>query len=194
MAKQTWKPGNMVYPLPAAMVSVGDKSGNANIITIAWTGTICTNPPMLYISVRPERYSYNMIRESGEFVVNLTTEALIKATDYCGVRSGRDVDKWKEAKLTPGKANELQYAPVIEESPVNIECKVKEVKELGSHHMFIAEVVSVQVDDKYMNETGKFGLNETGLIAYSHGQYLQLGKELGTFGYSIRKKPKKGKK
>ena len=194
MAKQTWKPGNMVYPLPAAMVSVWDKNGNTNIITIAWTGTICTNPAMLYISVRPERYSYNMIRESGEFVVNLTTEALIKATDYCGVRSGRDVDKWKEAKLTPGKANELQYAPVIEESPVNIECKVKEVKELGSHHMFIAEVVSVQVDDKYMNETGKFCLNETGLIAYSHGQYLQLGKELGTFGYSVRKKPKKSKK
>lgn len=194
MAKQTWKPGNMVYPLPAAMVSVGDKNGNMNIITIAWTGTICTNPAMLYISVRPERYSYHMIRESGEFVVNLTTEALIKATDYCGVRSGRDVDKWKEAKLTPGKANELQYAPVIEESPVNIECKVKEVKELGSHHMFIAEVVSVQVDDKYMNETGKFCLNETGLIAYSHGQYLQLGKELGTFGYSVRKKTKKSKK
>ena len=194
MAKQTWKPGNMVYPLPAAMVSVGDKNGNTNILTIAWTGTICTNPAMLYISVRPERYSYNMIRESGEFVVNLTTEALVKATDYCGVRSGRDVDKWKEAKLTPGKANELKYAPVIEESPVNIECKVKEVKELGSHHMFIAEVVSVQVDDKYMNETGKFCLNETGLIAYSHGQYLQLGKELGTFGYSVRKKMKKSKK
>lgn len=194
MAKQTWKPGNMVYPLPAAMVSVGDESGNTNIITIAWTGTICTNPAMLYISVRPERYSYHIIRESGEFVVNLTTEALIKATDYCGVRSGRDVNKWKETKLTPGKANELQYAPVIEESPVNIECKVKEVKELGSHHMFIAEVVSVQVDDKYMNETGKFCLNETGLIAYSHGQYLQLGKELGTFGYSVRKKPKKSKK
>ena len=194
MAKQTWKPGNMVYPLPAAMVSVGDKNGNMNIITIAWTGTICTNPAMLYISVRPERYSYHMIRESGEFVVNLTTEALIKATDYCGVRSGRDVNKWKETKLTPGKANELQYAPVIEESPVNIECKVKEVKELGSHHMFIAEVVSVQVDDKYMNETGKFCLNETGLIAYSHGQYLQLGKELGTFGYSVRKKTKKSKK
>lgn len=194
MAKQTWKAGNMVYPLPAVMVSAGDKEGNINIITVAWTGTICTNPAMLYISVRPERYSYNMIRESGEFVVNLTTEALVKATDYCGVRSGRDVDKWKEAKLTPGKANELQYAPIIVESPVNIECKVKEVKELGSHHMFIAEVVSVQVDDKYMNETGKFCLNETGLIAYSHGQYLQLGKELGTFGYSIKKKTKKRRK
>ncbi|MBQ8559125.1 MAG: flavin reductase family protein [Tyzzerella sp.] len=191
MAKQTWKPGNMVYPLPAVMVSVGDKEGNTNIITIAWTGTICTNPAMLYISVRPERYSYNMIRESGEFVVNLTTEALAKVTDYCGVRSGRDVDKWKETGLTQGKANELAYAPIIEECPVNIECKVTEVKELGSHHMFMAEVVSVQVDDKYLDESGKFCLNETGLLAYSHGEYLGLGEKLGTFGYSVKKKTKK---
>ena len=191
MAKQTWKPGNMVYPLPAAMVSVGDKNGNTNIITIAWTGTICTNPAMLYISVRPERYSYNMIKESGEFVVNLTTEQLVKATDYCGVRSGRDVDKWKETGLTPGKANELSYAPIIDECPVNIECKVTEVKELGSHHMFMAEVVSVQVDDKYLDETGKFCLNETGLLAYSHGEYLGLGEQIGTFGYSVKKKIKR---
>lgn len=191
MAKQTWKPGNMVYPLPAVMVSAGDKAGNTNIITIAWTGTICTNPAMLYISVRPERYSYDMIRESGEFVVNLTTEALAKVTDYCGVRSGRDVDKWKETGLTPGKANELSYAPIIEECPVNIECKVTEVKELGSHHMFMAEVVSVQVDDKYLDETGKFCLNETGLLAYSHGEYLGLGEQIGTFGYSVKKKAKK---
>lgn len=188
MAKQTWKPGNMVYPLPAVMVSVGDKEGKTNIITVAWVGTICTNPAMLYISVRPERYSYDMIRESGEFVVNLTTEALVKATDYCGVRSGRDVDKWKETGLTKGKANELSYAPVIEESPVNIECKVTEVKELGSHHMFMAEVVSVQVSDEYMNETGKFCLNETGLIAYSHGEYRSLGEQIGTFGSSVKKK------
>lgn len=194
MAKQTWKPGNMVYPLPAVMVSVGDKEGNANIITIAWTGTICTNPAMLYISVRPERYSYKMIRESGEFVVNLTTEALAKATDYCGVRSGRDVDKWKEMNLTKGTANELEYAPIIEECPVNIECKVEEVKELGSHHMFIARVVGVQVDDSYLDENGKFCLNETGLLAYSHGEYMSLGKQIGTFGYSVKKKTKKQKK
>ena len=191
MAKQTWKPGNMVYPLPAVMVSAGDKAGNTNIITIAWTGTICTNPAMLYISVRPERYSYDMIRESGEFVVNLTTEALAKVTDYCGVRSGRDVDKWKETGLTPGKANERSYAPIIDECPVNIECKVTEVKELGCHHMFMAEVVSVQVDDKYLDETGKFCLNETGLLAYSHGEYLGLGEQIGTFGYSVKKKIKR---
>lgn len=194
MAKQTWKPGNMLYPLPAVMASVGDKEGNTNIITIAWTGTICSNPPMLYISVTPNRFSHHMIKETGEFVVNLTTEALAKATDYCGVRSGRDVDKWKEAGLTPGKANELTYAPIIEESPVNIECKVKEVKELGSHHMFIAEVVSVQVDEEYIDETGKFCLNDTGLIAYSHGQYKALGEELGGFGHSVKKKVKKNKK
>ncbi len=193
MAKQIWKAGNMVYPLPAVMVSVGDKAGNTNIITIAWTGTICTNPAMLYISVRPERHSYSMIRESGEFVVNLTTENLVKATDYCGVRSGRDVDKWKETNLTRGKATELYYAPTIEECPVNIECKVEEVKELGSHHMFIAKVAAVQVDEKYMDETGKFCLNNTGLMAYSHGEYQKLGGKIGSFGYSIKKKSKKNK-
>lgn len=191
MAKQTWKPGNMIYPLPAVMVSCGDKAGNTNIITIAWTGTICTNPAMLYISVRPERHSYQMIKESGEFVVNLTTDKLVKQTDYCGVKSGRDVDKFKETKLTRGKANELQYAPIIEESPVNIECKLERIEELGSHHMFIAKVVSVQVDEAYLNETGKFCLNDTGLIAYSHGEYRTLGEPLGTFGYSIKKKTKK---
>ncbi len=188
MAKQTWKPGNMVYPLPAAMVSVGTADGKTNILTIAWTGTICTNPAMLYISVRPERYSYGMIKESGEFVVNLTTEALAKATDYCGVRSGKDIDKWKETGLTKGKAKELRFAPIIEECPVNIECRVTEVKELGSHDMFIAEVVSVQVSEEYLDESGKFCLNETGLMAYSHGTYMSLGKEIGTFGYSVKKK------
>ena len=188
MAKIQWKPGNMVYPLPAAMVSVGTADGRTNIITIAWTGTICTNPAMLYISVRPERYSYDMIKESGEFVLNLTTETLAKATDYCGVRSGKDVDKWKETGLTKGKANALSYAPIIEECPVNIECRVTEVKELGSHHMFLAEVVSVQVSEKYLDESGKFCLNDTGLMAYSHGTYMSLGKEIGTFGYSVKRK------
>lgn len=201
MGKQIWKPGNMVYPLPAVMVSTADREGNDNIITVAWTGTVCTNPAMLYISVRPERYSYHMLRESGEFVVNLTTEKLAKATDWCGVRSGRDFDKWKEMHLTRGKAEKLTYAPIIQESPVNIECKVTEVQELGSHHMFLAKVGAVQVDESYMNETGKFELNDTQLLAYSHGEYYALGKKLGTFGYSVRKqtagekkKNKKGKK
>lgn len=188
MAKQTWKPGNMLYPLPAVMVSAGDKEGNTNIITIAWTGTICSDPAMVFISVRPERHSYKMILESGEFVINLTTEELAYATDYCGVRSGRDVDKWEEMKLTKGSANALSYAPTIQECPVNIECKVEEVKELGSHHMFIAKVVSVQVDESYMDETGKFCLNDTGLMAYSHGEYHKLGEAIGRFGYSVKKK------
>lgn len=178
----------MLYPLPVVMVSAADKSGRKNIITVAWTGTICTSPPMLYISVRPERYSYGMIRETGEFVVNLTTEKLCRAADWCGVKSGRDVDKWAEMGLTPVKAEKLSYAPLIEESPVNIECRVTEVKELGSHHMFLAEVAAVQVDDAYLTESGSFELNETGLAAYSHGTYLGLGDVLGSFGYSVRKK------
>lgn len=189
MSKQTWKPGNMVYPLPAVMVSTADKAGNANILTIAWTGTVCTNPAMVYISVRPERYSYHMIKESGEFVINLTTEQLVRATDYCGVRSGKDVDKWKECRLTQGRSVSLEYAPVIAEAPVNIECKVRSVQELGSHHMFLAEVTAVQADERYLDANGKFELNKTGLLAYSHGEYLGLGKKLGTFGYSVRKKP-----
>ena len=194
MSKQLWKPGNMLYPLPAVMVSVGNKQGETNIITVAWTGTICTNPAMVYISVRPERYSYQMIKESGEFVINLTTEKLVKATDYCGVKSGRDVDKWKEMNLHQVKAETLEYSPLILESPVNIECKVVEIKELGSHHMFLANVTAVHADEAYLNEQIKFELNNTGLLAYSHGEYLGLGKKLGTFGYSIRKKAKKNKK
>lgn len=189
MGKLTWKPGNMLYPLPAVMVSTGDRKGNTNIITVAWTGTICSDPAMLYISVRKERYSHHMLKESGEFTVNLTTKELADATDYCGVKSGRDVDKWKEMKLTRGKANELLYAPIIEECPVNIECRVTEVKELGSHDMFLAEVVSVQVSEEYMDENGRFDLNGTGLMAYSHGTYMELGNPIGTFGYSVRKKP-----
>lgn len=187
MEKQIWKPGNMLYPLPAVMVSTADTKGEDNIITVAWTGTVCTDPAMLYISVRPERYSYHMLRESGEFAVNLTTERLAKATDWCGVRSGRDVDKWKEMKLTRGKAERLIYAPVIEECPVNIECRVTEVKELGSHHMFLAEVLAVQAGERYMRDSGKFELNQTGLLAYSHGEYFTLGKDLGRFGFSVKK-------
>lgn len=194
MSKETWKPGNMLYPLPAVMVSVGDKVGKKNILTIAWTGTICTNPAMVYISVKPERHSYQMIKETGEFVINLTTEKLAKATDYCGVRSGRDTDKWKETGLTAVKAEYLMYAPLIEECPVCIECSVTEVKELGSHHMFLAEVKAVHVDDSYMNDRNKFELNKTGLLAYSHGEYLGLGKKIGTFGYSVKKKNKKKNK
>ncbi len=193
MAKQEWKPGNMLYPLPAVMVSVADAEGHYNIITVAWAGTVCTNPPMLSISVRPERYSYHMIKETGEFVVNLTTESLAYATDYCGVRSGRDVDKFQEMKLTPEAASKVK-APLIKESPVNIECKVKQVLELGSHHMFVAEVVGVHVDEIYMNEKNKFELSKAKPMVYSHGEYYGIGKLLGTFGYSVRKKNTKGKK
>lgn len=193
MSKTSFKPGNMVYPLPAVMVSCGDIDGESNIITVAWTGTICTNPPMAYISVRPERYSYNMIKNSGEFVINLTNNQLIKATDFCGVRSGRDTDKWNECHLTKTKATTVK-CPLIDEAPVNIECKVKEIKELGSHHMFIADVTAVHADDRYMDENKSFHLNESGLIAYSHGSYFELGRQLGTFGYSVRKKKTNRKK
>ncbi len=187
MAKQIWKPGNMLYPLPVVMVSVRDKKGNDNIITVAWAGTVCTNPPMVSISVRPERHSYQMIKESGEFVINLVTKDLVFATDYCGVKSGRDVDKFKEMKLKKEKAEKVAAA-LIAQSPVNLECRVTECKELGSHHMFVAEIVSVHIDEKYMDEKGKFHLNETGLVTYSHGEYFALGKRLGSFGYSVKKK------
>lgn len=193
MAKQFWKPGNMLYPVPPVMVSCARENEKPNIITVAWAGTINTNKPMLSISVRPERYSYDIIKETGEFVVNLTTKDLVFATDYCGVRSGRDVDKFKELRLTPCESQVVK-APGIAESPVNIECKVVEIKEMGSHHMFIAEVVGVQVDDKYMDEKGKFHLNSANLITYSHGEYYELGKKLGRFGYSVQKKKTHKKK
>ena len=193
MAKQTWKAGNMLYPLPAVMVSVADKEGNHNIITIAWAGTICTNPPMISISVRPERYSYHMIEETGDFVVNLTTEELAYATDYCGVKSGREVDKFKELHLTAEKADHVQ-APLIKECPVNIECKVVKKEELGSHHMFLAEVKAVHVDEAFMDEKNRFALEKTNPIVYVHGEYYSLGNLLGTFGYSIRKPGKDKKK
>lgn len=188
MGKQIWKAGNMLYPLPAVMVSTGNKSGRTNILTVAWTGTVCTNPPMVYISVRPERYSYPMIEETREFVINLTTEKLAGAVDYCGVRSGRETDKWRACSLTAKKASSLSWAPIIAESPVNIECKVTEKKELGSHHMFLAQVQAVQVEESYLNSKNKLELNRTGLIVYSHGEYLNLGNILGTFGYSVRRK------
>lgn len=186
--KQMWKPGNMLYPVPAVMVSCGDQKGSKNIITVAWAGTICSDPAMVSISVRPERYSYSMIRESGEFVINLTTKDLVYATDWCGVKSGRDVDKWQEMNLTPTYEGKLSYAPAIAESPVNLECRVKDVLELGSHHMFLGEIVQVMVSEEYMNESGKFELNQTGLVTYSHGEYFLLGEKLGKFGYSVRKK------
>ena len=193
MAKEIWKAGNMVYPLPAVMVTCRDKEGNDNIITVAWTGTICTNPAMAYISVRPERHSYKMIKETGEFVINLTTKELTYATDYCGVRSGRDVDKFKEMKLTKEEASKVNV-PMIGESPVNIECKVTKIEELGSHHMFMAEVVAVHADKKYMDEKGKFDLSKADPIIYSHGEYYSMGEKLGTFGYSVKKNSKKSKK
>ena len=193
MSKQSWKPGNMLYPLPVVMVSAADKEGRDDIITVAWAGTVCTNPPMVSISIRPERYSYHMIRETGEFVINLTTEELAFATDYCGVKSGRDVDKFKETGLTREKAEKVK-APMIAEAPVSIECKVKEIRELGSHHMFIAQVAAVHADEKYMDETNRFDLNRARPIVYSHGEYLGTGKKLGTFGYSVKKAKKQAKK
>ncbi len=205
MAKQYFKPGNMLYPLPAVMVScqypAGKEdalctnpalAGKPNIITVAWAGTVCTNPPMLSISVRPERYSYHMIEESGEFVVNLTTEQLVRATDFCGVRSGKDIDKFKEMHLTPLPSKEIS-APGIAESPVNIACRVTESRALGSHTMFIAEVVGVTVDDEYLDENDRFHINDANLIMYSHGEYFALGKYLGKFGYSVQKKKKRKK-
>ena len=190
MGKRQFKPGNMLYPVPAVLVTVADREGNSNIFTVAWAGTICTNPPMLSISVRPERHSYHMMKETGEFVVNLTTESMAWATDYCGVRSGRDVDKWKETGLTPEKANVVDV-PVIKESPVNIECRVVKVEELGSHHMFLAQVVAVDVDEAYMDEKDTFHLSAARPMAYSHGRYYGLGECLGTFGYSVKKTAEK---
>lgn len=190
MSKIEWKPGNMVYPVPAVLVSCADSEGRRNVFTAAWTGTVCTNPPMVYVSIRPERYSYGMIKETGEYVINLTTESLVKAVDFCGVRSGRTVDKFKAVNLTALPAAKVK-APLIKESPVNIECRVTEIKELGSHHMFLAEVVSVHVEDKYFDSSGRFNLSAAEVISYSHGEYYGLGRLLGTFGYSVRRKKKK---
>ena len=187
VAKQEWKPGNMLYPLPAVMISCSRPGERPNIMTVAWCGTVCSDPVMVSISVRKERYSYPIIRQTGEFVINLTTEELAYAADYCGVRSGRDEDKFEKMKLTAAAATKVS-CPIIAESPVNLECKVVDVKELGSHDMFIAEVVAVDVSEEYMDKNGKFELNKTGLVAYSHGEYFTLGKKIGKFGYSVKKK------
>lgn len=186
MGKQTWKAGTFIYPIPAVLVSCGDEK-EKNILTIAWTGTICTDPAMAYISVRKERHSYDIIKRTGEFCINLTNEDLAYATDYCGVKSGRNVNKFEEMHLTPEKASIIK-APMIKESPVSIECRLKEIKELGSHDMFIAEVLAINVDDKYLDETGKFDMQKCKLIAYSHGEYFKLGEKIGKFGYSVKKK------
>ena len=186
-SKQSWKPGNMLYPVPAVMVSCKRADEKPNIITIAWAGTICSDPVMASISVRKSRYSHSIIKETGEFVINLVTRDMAFACDWCGVKSGKDVDKFSEIKLHE-YYSEFVKAPAIKESPVNIYCKVKQVLELGSHDMFVAQVVGVTVSEKYMDENGRFDLDATELIAYSHGSYFELGKKLGSFGYSVRKK------
>lgn len=192
MSKVTWKSGTFIYPLPAVMVSCGTME-ESNIITVAWTGIINTDPAMCYISVRPTRHSYEMIKKTGEFVINLTTKDLAYATDWCGVKTGEKVDKFKEMKLTKEKANFVN-CPMIKESPVSVECKVKEIRELGSHHMFVAEILGINADEKYINENGAFDISKCDLIAYSNGNYYSLGKKIGRFGFSVQKKKKTAKK
>lgn len=190
MAKQNWKPGTMIYPIPAILVSCGDQELGFNIITIAWTGTLCTSPALCYISVRPERYSYGLIKQTGEYVINLTTRGMAFATDWCGVKSGREVDKFKAMQLTPIQAQHVS-SPMIAESPLNIECRVRDIVELGSHDMFVSEVLAVHADDAFINpKTGAFQLSHADPICYLHGRYFALGRMLGTFGYSVRKKSK----
>ena len=191
MGKTIWKPGTFIYPIPAVMVSCGTME-KSNIITVAWTGILNTNPAIVYISVRPTRYSYNLIKEQGEFVINLTTKDLVRATDWCGVKTGAKVDKFREMKLHKEKAKFVQ-CPLIKESPVSVECKVKEIKELGSHHLFVADVLSIDADEKYIDEKGAFDISKCDLIAYANGGYYSLGKKLGKFGFSVQKKKKKFK-
>ncbi|MBK7713290.1 MAG: flavin reductase family protein [Bacteroidales bacterium] len=191
MGKVIWKPGTMIYPLPAVMVSCGAVPEEYNIITISWTGTICTDPAMCYISVRPGRHSYEIIKKNGEYVINLTTKSLAFATDWCGVKSGSKHKKFEEMRLTPITASKVK-APMIEESPVNIECVVKQIIELGSHHMFISEVVAVNADERYIDErTGLFRLNDAVPVCYSHGKYYETGNLIGKFGFSVEKKKKR---
>lgn len=190
MSKVTWKPGTMIYPVPAVMVSCGNTEKNFNIITVSWTGNVCSDPAMCYISVRKNRHSHALLKENMDFVINITTESLARATDWCGVRSGKDYDKFKEMNLTPIKATHVK-APMIKESPINIECRVTEIKELGSHDMFLAEVLAVHADRKYLDkETDAFNLSKANPIAYSHGQYFNLGRKIGKFGWSVEKKKK----
>ena len=191
MAKITWKPGTLEYPLPPVMISCGTME-KPNIMTAAWTGIVSSEPPMTYVSIRPERYSHQLIKENGEFVINLTTLQLITAADYCGVKSGRDIDKFKQLKLTAGKCSQVA-APQIVESPVSLECKVKSITNYGSHDMFLAEIVAVNVDDNYVDEEGKLSLEKTGLIAYSHGNYYTLGRNVGFYGFSVCKSAVKAK-
>ena len=186
--KRELKPGNMLYPLPAVLVSCGDGKGVQNLLTVAWAGTVCSDPPMLSVSIRKDRFSHHLIEESGEFVVNLVSAAITKAADYCGVRSGRDGDKWKASGLTPAQAPSLEKAPAVAESPVWIECKVDRILELGSHDMFLADVVGVHADEALFEENGRLDLGKAGLITYSHGEYFLLGDKIGTFGWSVRKK------
>jgi flavin reductase (DIM6/NTAB) family NADH-FMN oxidoreductase RutF len=192
MSKIIWKPGTFLYPIPAVMVSCGTME-KSNIITIAWTGIINTNPAMVYISVRPNRFSYELIKEQGEFVINLTNKDLVYATDWCGVKSGSEFDKFKEMNLTKENGKFVK-CPLIKESPVSVECKVKEIKELGSHNMIIADVLSIDADEKYIDENGAFDINKCDLIAYSNGKYYSLGKQIGKFGFSVQKKKKRKKK
>lgn len=188
MAKVSWRPGTMVYPLPAALVTCGADREEWNMLTVAWTGTICSDPAMCYISVRPERHSYPIIRDRMEFTINLTTADMARATDWAGVRSGKNYDKWKETGLTPIPGEKVA-SPTIEESPLSIECRVKSIVSLGSHDMFIAEVLNVRADDKYIDpETGRFSLESSGIMAYSHGNYYELGKLIGKFGFSVQKR------
>ena len=188
MEKISLKPGTLLCPVPAVMVSCGAME-KSNIITVAWTGILNTNPAMVYISVRPTRYSYNLIKEQKEFVINLTTKDLVKATDWCGVKTGAKVDKFKEMNLHKEKAKYVK-CPMIKESPVSVECKVKEIKELGSHHVFMAEVLAINADEKYINEKGAFDISKCDLIAYANGNYYSLGKKVGKFGFSVKKKKK----
>ncbi len=188
--KQDWKPGTMIYPLPAVLVSCGNETDGYNIVTVSWTGTLCTNPPMCYISLRPERYSHALVKKSMEFVINLTTKDMAFATDWCGVRSGRDHRKFEEMNLTPGPCTVVR-APLIEESPLCIECRVKEIIALGSHDMFIADVVNVRADERHLDaQTGKLELAESNPLVYVHGGYYELGAKVGKFGWSVEKKKK----
>ena len=192
--KVNWKPGTMIYPLPAVMVSCGDSPENYNILTVSWVGTTCTNPAMCYISVRPERHSYPIIARTGEFVINLTTAEMARATDWCGVRSGKDYDKAKKMKLTYAPSAVIK-APIIAESPLSIECRVKQIIPLGSHDMFLADVVNVLVDEEYIDaESGKLDLQRAELITYSHGEYFRLGDVIDHFGWSVRKKDKRSRR